>query len=436
MVRKRLRAIAGTAPGAGQPWRPPDGPARAGGSSQLERSAWDAAFPAGAEPSREPFRPSREAVRRWMSQIAWVSPLNARWLLAAADGDEGFRRWQRLARGKGPQPSLLRAPSGLQPYPWPLPGSGFEAERTESLLAAMEAVLAAERATGPTDEAGAAAGSGWAARAAEREQRRLTRMLASLRRQLERTRDAGRLRENATLILSSLRQIRRGADRVTLADFDGKPRTVKLNPALRPQDHAEALFRLASRMERGREKIAERTAEAETAVRRIEEAIRLHARGDLPDSELAAMLPRRKESRPKRTRAAAPTLPYRQYRSSGGLEIRVGRGARHNDDLTFRHSRPSDLWLHARGAAGAHVILRWTRSERPPAADLEEAATLAANHSDGRTSGVVPVDWTRRKWVRKPRGAPPGAVVPERTETVFVSPDPSLEERLRKALGL
>jgi len=81
------------------------------------------------------------------------------------------------------------------------------------------------------------------------------------------------------------------------------------------------------------------------------------------------------------------------------------------------------------------VILRWTRIERPPAADLEEAAILAANHSGARGSGTVPVDWTRRKWVRKPRGAPPGAVIPERVQTVFVAPDPSLSERLRSQPG-
>ncbi len=117
------------------------------------------------------------------------------------------------------------------------------------------------------------------------------------------------------------------------------------------------------------------------------------------------------------------------------FKIKVGRGARHNDDLTFHHSRPDDIWLHARHAAGAHVILRWTRPERPPAADLEEAAILAANHSGARGAGTVPVDWTRRKWVRKPRGAPPGAVIPDRVQTVFVAPDPSLSQRLRSRSG-
>jgi predicted ribosome quality control (RQC) complex YloA/Tae2 family protein len=125
-----------------------------------------------------------------------------------------------------------------------------------------------------------------------------------------------------------------------------------------------------------------------------------------------------------------PSAPYHSFTSTGGLEIRVGRGSRHNDDLTFRNSAPNDVWLHARHTAGAHVILRWSGPGTPPARDLEEAAALAALHSKARTSATVPVDWTLRKYVRKPRGSAPGSVVPDRVQTLFVSPDPELLERL------
>src|SRR5690606_5429719 len=102
-------------------------------------------------------------------------------------------------------------------------------------------------------------------------------------------------------------------------------------------------------------------------------------------------------------------------------------------ELTFRHSSPGDIWLHARDVAGAHVILRWNRpDENPPSGAIAEAAVLAALHSRARTSGVVAVDWTRRKYVRKPRRAPPGAVLPERVRTVFVEPDAAVEERMRE----
>jgi predicted ribosome quality control (RQC) complex YloA/Tae2 family protein len=77
-------------------------------------------------------------------------------------------------------------------------------------------------------------------------------------------------------------------------------------------------------------------------------------------------------------------------------------------------------------------VLRWEEEGNPPARDLAEAAVLAALHSRARGSGSVPVDWTRRKHVRKPRKAPPGTVVIERAQTLFVEPDAALEEQLRE----
>jgi predicted ribosome quality control (RQC) complex YloA/Tae2 family protein len=131
----------------------------------------------------------------------------------------------------------------------------------------------------------------------------------------------------------------------------------------------------------------------------------------------------------KGTKSGDP-LPYRRYRTSGGLEVRVGKGARQNDDLTFRHSSPNDVWLHAGQSAGAHVILRWDREGNPPKRDLEEAGILAALNSGARHSKTVAITWTRRKYVRKPRKAPPGTVGVERVQTLFVEPDEDLPERL------
>ena len=446
----------------GRPWAAPVRGRRAGVDGALTFEEWMAVYPvgpdgavpsAGAGPSAgdgetgdgQALDPRR--VKRWVSHVAYLSPLNAPWLLSAGEPEEAFRRWRRLAEGTVPHaPCLLRLPSGWQPYPWPL-GDAIPTTPVASLLAGMDVVVTGTDAVvagtdpaagaqaeadvdptrGETGQAGAVLDRrGWAL---DRERGRVERKLAALRRQAAKTREAARLREDATLVLSSLGQIKPGADRVELAGFDGAPRTLKLDPAMRPQENAAAWFRLAARMERGAAKLAHRIRDAEAEVERLDRAARLHALGKLPPEELEAALPA--APAPSGRRADLPTLPYRRYRTSGGLEVRVGRGARQNDALTFHHSRPNDVWLHARHAGGAHVVLRWVRAERPPAADLAEAATLAANHSAARSSSHVPVDWTRRKWVRKPRGTPPGLVTPDRVQTVFVSPDPEVEEPLR-----
>src|SRR5690606_36733211 len=115
-----------------------------------------------------------------------------------------------------------------------------------------------------------------------------------------------------------------------------------------------------------------------------------------------------------------------------GLEVRVGTNPKANEALTLRHSSGNDIWLHAREVGGAHVILQWTdRVANPPHRDIEEAAALAELNRKPRSAKLVPVDYTRRKYVRKPRKSPPGRVTFERGKTVFVEPDAELAEAMR-----
>ena len=415
-VRRRLSLVRSRPHPVGQPWGAPgDGkgvPARA----QVDLDQWRRLV-AGRTP--EEARPAL------LKRVEYLSGLNVGHVLDAPDPEEGFRRWQAMAGMVDVAAHIQHLPSGPQPYPWPL--AGTRAEPVGNLLEAMAAV---REAAGPNP----AARHGRLGRHLIKQSRLLARKLKHLRRELDKTDRAARLREDGALILSSLHLIEPGATRVSLTGFDGAERALDLDPRLRPQEYANALFRRATRLQRAAEVLPARIGAVEEALARVTALRARHEVGELSGEEAEALLTAAaaSPSRQRGSRAGTepPTLPYRTYTSSGGIEIRVGRGARHNDALTFRHSRSDDIWLHARHTAGAHVIMRWTRPERPPATDLEEAAILAANHSGARGSGHVPVDWTRRKWVRKPRGARPGAVIPDRVQTLFVTPDPSLAERL------
>ena len=112
-----------------------------------------------------------------------------------------------------------------------------------------------------------------------------------------------------------------------------------------------------------------------------------------------------------------------------GFEILVGRAARDNDALTFRVARPTDLWLHASGYAGSHVIVRTADPDAKtgdvPRHVLERAAALAAGHSKAREArGKVAVSVCRVADVSKRRGAPAGQVRIRNHETVRVYPRP------------
>ena len=91
--------------------------------------------------------------------------------------------------------------------------------------------------------------------------------------------------------------------------------------------------------------------------------------------------------------------------------------------MTFGLAGPDDFWFHAAERRGAHVVLRNDeRLKQPPRSSLSEAAALAAWFSEGREESVVDVRWTRRKYVRRARGAPPGTVLLKRFETLRVRP--------------
>ncbi|HEY9448513.1 MAG TPA: NFACT RNA binding domain-containing protein, partial [Gemmatimonadaceae bacterium] len=309
----------------------------------------------------------------------WMSAMVARWL--TSEPGLAARRYQLLVAGDQPQPAWC----GGTLVPFPMCADAVPAA---SLIAPS---------VGETNWCGAAVAS----HTDDRRERARRRMNV----ELERAHDAPRLRSIAGALVAL-----GDAPAPSFVEVEGGgTEIVEARMGESAIEAAERLYVRAKAMERAIEVLPGRIAALDAAVERA---------------------PADPQPRIVRGRATQ-THPFRTYHSTSGLEIRVGRGAASNDELTFHESSPEDVWLHARDSAGAHVVLRWHAPEPPPARALEEAAILAAWHSKSRGSALVPVDWTRRKYVRKPRGSAPGSVVVQRSETVMVRPDASLERKLR-----
>lgn len=312
----------------------------------------------------------------------WVSRLVARWLVREPDLAAG--RYAMLLSDEPARPAWC---DGLL-VPFHMCADAVEA-----------ASLIAPPPEAPADE------SRRGAAADDRTDRARQRMEG----ELERARDAPRLRTIADALM--LLGDAPAPDSVVLPD--GRREPVAARPGESAREAAERLHGRARSMERALQQLPARIAA-------LEKAPKHGARAAAPGE------------RPRGRSATAPAaLPYRSYRSTSGLEIRVGKGASSNDVLTFKESSPDDIWLHARDTAGAHVVLRWRESGSPPARALEEAAALAAWYSKSRGAALVPVDWTRRKYVRRARGGAPGAVIVQRSRTVMARPDSALEKSLR-----
>jgi predicted ribosome quality control (RQC) complex YloA/Tae2 family protein len=104
----------------------------------------------------------------------------------------------------------------------------------------------------------------------------------------------------------------------------------------------------------------------------------------------------------------------------------VGRNSRQNDRVTFSVARPSDRWFHARGVPGAHVLLRLDPGQEPSDAHIQSAADVSAFLSKARGHGrASEVTMASPRHLKRPRGAPPGAVVilDNQEEVIYGDPE-------------
>jgi predicted ribosome quality control (RQC) complex YloA/Tae2 family protein len=212
-----------------------------------------------------------------------------------------------------------------------------------------------------------------------------------------------------------------------------------LDPARPAKVQAEAFFAKARRYQRGEAVMR----------RRLEETTRLAGSLERLEAEIAAAPPEMAllgdlAARAGRSGVSSapgalsgvrgekqkPRRPYQVFRSAGGRLILVGRSAADNDALTTRHARPHDLWLHAKGQAGAHVVVPLEKSESCPPDVLADAATLAVHFSDARGEGVAEVSYAERRYVRKLRKSAPGTVVLDREKVIAVRIEPDRVSRL------
>ena len=199
--------------------------------------------------------------------------------------------------------------------------------------------------------------------------------------------------------------------------------TIALDPDLDAKANAAAIFKRYRKAVGRRAHAGRRLAELGARLAAVEELAWELERAD-PGAldELADEADRlERRSRPPK---GSPQVRRGALEVALGEDARVlvGRSPRNNAELTFRIARPDDLWFHARGVPGAHVVLRIDSSRAPTTAELRSAAELAAYHSKARTSGTVPVDYTARKYVRKQQSALPGLVWYTNAQTIDVTP--------------
>ena len=241
------------------------------------------------------------------------------------------------------------------------------------------------------------------------------------------------------LIKANLNGIMKGIDHIEMTDYfdDRLPTiTIPLDPMKSAQGNMDDYFRKHRKYLAAERTLKPRIERAEHGIEQLRQEIKQIEQGiwtppSAPTVRLNAATTVRATTSKDHLATDRRRGPFRRFTSTDGLPIYVGRNARENDELTFGLAKSDDLWLHARGTPGSHVIVRLSKGTDPPPETIRDAATLALLYSDLKKSGKGDVVYTRRKWVKKAKGQAPGAVVVTQEKSLHVSLEKNRLEALK-----
>jgi predicted ribosome quality control (RQC) complex YloA/Tae2 family protein len=237
-----------------------------------------------------------------------------------------------------------------------------------------------------------------------------------------------------SILMANLNLIEKGLEEVELVNVfseKGEKIKIKLDPSLSPVENAQMYFEKAKKTRASLKIAQERLERLKFEIKQLENLL-----DELASCENFDALKKFKEKNLEELKKFGIVKDkivekiggkFRRFIVDGGFEVWVGKDAKSNELLTFKFSDKEDLWFHARGTSGAHVVLK-TGRRQPSKKAIEQAGSIAAYFSQARTSRLVPVVVTKRKYVRKPKGAPDGTVAVEREEVIMVEPKLPSEE--------
>ena len=237
-------------------------------------------------------------------------------------------------------------------------------------------------------------------------------------------------------INANLYQLKKGMTEATLTDWndpDSGTITVPLDIKLTPGQNAQKYFKKYQKARSAREIAAQQRDKTlaeidylETMLLDVDKCV-----GESELEEIRQELVRtgymKKTTSRKQQRQLPQSKPYR-YLSGDGIEILVGKNASQNDRITLG-AKPEEMWLHAKDMPGSHVII--CAEGEIPQTTMKQAALLAAWFSKGQRSSMVPIDYTLKKYVKKPSGAAPGKVIYTHQKTAYMTPEEEEIKRIR-----
>lgn len=266
-----------------------------------------------------------------------------------------------------------------------------------------------------------------------RQRKKLVKRMANIADECARQLDPAHYRIMGELLLTNLRLIRRGEPAVEVEDYYQSPPvkiSIPLDSKLSPRENAERYFKQYRKARRAGEHHQRRQRETEQELARLDQ-IELALEETVSADDLyqvqlelqdAGLL---KQTKGQLGRRQAVRIEDQLHRATtpAGWQLYWGKNSKTNDHVSRNLTGPHDLWFHANGMPGAHLVLKCgERSDQVAEADLLYAAALAAGYSKGKDAGKVEVIVTSGREVKKPKSARPGLVTVDQYRTVMVAP--------------
>lgn len=263
-------------------------------------------------------------------------------------------------------------------------------------------------------------------------QDKLCRKIAVQEKELKDSLNRDKLRKKGDLLQANMYKMVRGQSFIDVEDYydNNKIVRIKLSPTLNPSQNVQKYYKDYRRAKTREEMLTVQIVKAKAELQYISAVQESLGRAE-SERELTEIRQELvdegylKNRNPKGRNKALKLLPPKEYTSSDGFTIYVGRNNKQNDKLTLKTARNYDMWLHTKDIPGSHVIIVSDNREITDTAILE-AASLAAYNSKAKESDNVPVDYTIVKNVSKPSGAKPGMVIYVNNKTVYVTPKESI----------
>lgn len=239
------------------------------------------------------------------------------------------------------------------------------------------------------------------------------------------------------LLTSYIYMLEKGMESIEVANFydpEYKNIIIPLNKNLTPSENAQKYFKKYNKMKTAKKEITHQIELNLDEVNYLENIMLSIENCD----NLAELLDIREEltkegylkGKIKNKKDTKLTTKPHEFMSSDGFKILVGKNNKQNDHLTLKVADNNDIWLHTKNIPGSHVIVK-TEGKSISDETIYEAAMLAAFFSKSKMSSQVPVDYTKRKNIKKPNKAKPGMVIYETNSTVYVTPTEELVARLK-----